>query len=176
MPSDEALLERLLQGDMGAFDALYTRYERPLFGFVRRYLSDTAEAEDVFHEAFIAMLEQARRGQPPRSFRAWLYTVARNLCLNRLRDRRRATRALAAKAREPAGPQEQPDSGLLRQEAAESLRQAVDRLPDPLGELYALRSGGLSYAELAEVLDIPLGTVKSRMNDMLKRLREEMSP
>ena len=176
MPSDEALFELLLQGDMGAFDTLYGRYERPLFCFVRRYLPEAQEAEDVFHETFLALLRQREQGGFERSFKAWVYTVARNLCLNRLRSRKRAARAMAACAQTPREPREQPDGRLLQREAAESLRRAVGLLPEALGELYALRSGGLSYAELAQVLGIPLGTVKSRMNDMVKRLREEMNP
>jgi len=63
---------------------------------------------------------------------------------------------------------------LLRQETAATLRKSVACLPEPLAELYALRAGGLSYAEIAEVLGIPVGTVKSRMHQMVGRLREEM--
>lgn len=176
MSSDEALFEHLLQGDMSAFDALYARYERPLFGYLRRLLADAHEAEDVFHETFMALLRLREQGDSPRSFKAWIYTVARNLCLNRLRSRKRATRAMAACKRAAREPQAQPDGRLLQRETVEALRRAADRLPEALGELYTLRSGGLSYAELAQVLGIPLGTVKSRMNDMVKRLRQEMNP
>jgi RNA polymerase sigma factor (sigma-70 family) len=175
MPSDEALYERLLAGDLGAFDALYERYERPLFGFVRRHLADAAEAEDVLHDTFLALLRSGDEGRSTRSFRAWIYQVARNLCFNRLRSRRRAIRAIEKMARSPEPPAEEPEHALLERESAEAFRRAVARLPTPLGELYALRAGGLSYAEVAEVLAVPLGTVKSRMHDMVGRLREEMS-
>jgi RNA polymerase sigma-70 factor (ECF subfamily) len=169
--SDEALYARLLRGELAAFDRLYERFERPLFGFVRAQLGDPAEAEDVLHEAFLAVLRAGGAGNELRSFRAWLFQVARNLCLNRVRARRRADRALEAAAREvePAGPHAPPPA---RDPAA--LHQAVARLPPPLAEVYQLRARGLSYDELAATLEIPLGTVKSRMHEMMKRLREEM--
>jgi RNA polymerase sigma-70 factor (ECF subfamily) len=172
--SDEALYERLIEGDLGAFDELYRRYERPLFGFILRMLPDRQEAEEVFHESFLALLREREGRHTIRSFRAWLYGTTRNQCLNRLRGRRRSARAMAAVASAPAAPAEGPEGALLRREAAEALRRAVSRLPTSLAELYALRARGLSYEELAEVLGVPQGTVKSRVHTMVSRLREEM--
>ena len=175
MASDEALYERLVEGDLDAFDVLYKRYERPLFGFLLGQLGgDRAEAEEVFHESFLAILREREQGREIRSFRAWIYRVARNVCLNRLRGRRRAARAMETEARTPPAAADEPERALMRQEKAAALRGAVARLPEPLGELYALRAGGMSYEELSEVLDVPLGTVKSRMSAMLSCLRQEM--
>jgi len=171
--SDEALYARLIRGELAAFDRLYERFERPLFGFLRAQLGDPAEAEDVFHEAFLAVLKAGGERIELRSFRAWLFQVARNLCLNRVRARRRADRALESVAREaqlaPAA-ELAPPAG--RDPAA--LHDAVSRLPPALAEIYQLRARGLSYDELSSILDIPVGTVKSRMHEMMKRLREEM--
>lgn len=173
--SDEALYARLLRGELAAFDRLYERFERPLFGFLRAQLGDAAEAEDVFHETFLAVLRAGGGQTELRSFRAWLFQVARNLCLNRVRARRRADRALESAAREariePAAPAEPPAG---RDPAV--LHAAVSRLPPALAEVYQLRARGLSYDELASILEIPVGTVKSRMHEMMKRLREEMQP
>jgi RNA polymerase sigma-70 factor (ECF subfamily) len=169
--SDEALYARLLRGELAAFDRLYERFERPLFGFVRAQLGDAAEAEDVFHEAFLAVLHAGGARTELRSFRAWLFQVARNLCQNRVRARRRADRALESVAREAIQP---------ALEAAPPgrdpvvLHDAVAKLPPALAEIYQLRARGLSYDELASILEIPVGTVKSRMHEMMKRLREEM--
>ena len=176
--SDEALYQRLLEGDLGAFDLLYERYERHLFGFICHQLGDAAEAEDVLHEAFLAVLKQRDAGQGARSFRAWLFQVARHLCLNRARTERRASKAkdeaaqslLAKAVHEPTGPEQ----ALEQRQRAEVLHAAVSRLPEALGALYRLRASGLSYEELAEVLGVPLGTVKSRMHELVNRLREEM--
>jgi RNA polymerase sigma-70 factor, ECF subfamily len=173
MISDEALFERLAGGDVGAFDLLYQRYERPLFGFLVSQLRDRSEAEDVFHEAFLAVLRE-RRGAPE-SFRAWLFQVARNLCRNRTRTRKRAERALAASQASPPVPASA-ESALAQRQVGEALRRAVDELPEPLSELYQLRAAGLSYEDMAGVLGVPLGTVKSRMHDMVGRLQKEMRP
>jgi RNA polymerase sigma-70 factor, ECF subfamily len=176
--SDEALLEELLRGDMRAFDALYDRHARALFAFVRAMLRDPTEAEDVLHEAFMALLRERGGAAAPRSLRAWLYKVARNLCLNRLRARRRADRAvveaasLADFAPAPAGV----DSRLEAAEVRERLVAAVGRLPEALAEVYRLRTAGLSYEEVADALGVPVGTVKSRVHEMVGRLREEMRP
>jgi len=173
MPSDEALRERLLRGDVGAFDALYDRHARPLHGFIRRMLGDAHEAEDVLHEAFLAMLRE-----PPDaavvSLRAWLYRVARNLCLNRIRSRRRGARAVEAAA-DPDASAAPPDRAYEAHEAEARLRRAVARLPEAHAELYALRAGGMQYDEIAAVLGVPVGTVKSRAHEMVSRLREEMT-
>lgn len=171
--SDEALYERLLGGDMSAFDLLWDRYERPLFGFVLKYLGDRAEAEDVLHEAFMAVLKARRRGE---HFRAWLFQVARNLCLNRLRSRSRSDRALDIVLRDEPQAADSPQSALEAHQAVTALHQALSRLPAQLAELYHLRVAGLSYEEMAEVVSAPLGTIKSRMHDLVSRLREEMKP
>ena len=77
MDSDERLYERLKRGEMAAFDALYGRYERRLFAFVRAHLGDGAEAEDVLHEAFMGVLQSREVDFSRGSFKSWLYTVAR---------------------------------------------------------------------------------------------------
>jgi RNA polymerase sigma-70 factor (ECF subfamily) len=176
MDSDEALFERLLAGELRAFDKLYERFERPLFGFIRARLGDTTEAEDVLHDAFMAVLREREKRSEVRSFRAWLYQVANNLCLNRLRSRQRAGRAVdAATQVEALGSAPVPaELALERHERAAQLSRAVTRLPAQLADLYRLRASGLSYDEVAAALDVPLGTVKSRMHEMVKRLREEM--
>ena len=171
--SDEALYARLLRGELAAFDRLYERLERPLFGFVRAQLGDAAEAEDVFHEAFLAVLHAGGAKTELRSFRAWLFQVARNLCLNRVRARRRADRAMESVAREAQLEPAAPD-GLPAGRDPGALQAAVSRLPPALAEIYQLRARGLSYDELSSILEIPVGTVKSRMHEMMKRLREEM--
>lgn len=175
MVSDEELYRLLLAGDLRAFDQLYARYERPLFGFIRRAVPEPAEAEDVLHDAFLALLRDRAGAGAARSLRAWLYQVARNLCLNRYRSHRRSTRALETDARTVAPPTAPPEDALLEREDQHALAGAVAHLPAELAELYRLRARGNSYEEMAQVLALPLGTVKSRMHQMVKRLREELS-
>lgn len=184
MVSDEALYEQWMAGELASFDQLYARYERPLFGFVRKHVRNPAEAEDLLHEAFMGVLRGGRErsgalGQEGRaitSFRAWLFQIARNLCLNRARAAGRASRALEVVARDEV-PVAEPASGTLeRHQAVAALLGAVELLPSPLAELYHLRVAGLSYEEMAGVVQAPVGTVKSRMHELVVRLREEMKP
>src|SRR5689334_5155452 len=97
LDSDEALYLRVRQGDMVAFDALYARYETRLYGFLHNQLRNRADAEDVFHEAFLTALKSRDvRFEREGGFRAWLYRVARNIASNRLRTSERGARAIAA--------------------------------------------------------------------------------
>ena len=109
------------------------------------------------------------------SFKPWIFQVTRNLCLNRLRTRRRATAALEIVSRDPADAREQPNEAVEAKEASEALRGAVAQLPPGLAEVYRLRAAGLSYEQMAETLKIPLGTIKSRLHEMVSRLKQEVS-
>ena len=175
--TDEALYLALVAGDTAAFDELYRRYEAPLFGYLVRQLGDHAEAEDAFHEAFMAVLRERRSARELQSFRAWIFQVAKNLCRNRARSRLRARRALEVQRRsvEQAASAVDDDADDARHAPA-ALERAVATLPEPLAEVYALRASGLSYRDIARVLRIPLGTVKSRIHDLVSRLRKEVRP
>ncbi len=173
--SDEALYRRLLQRDLGAFDELYARHARHLFGFIVHQLGDPAEAQDVLHDVFLAILREREAGARVLSLRAWLYQVARNLCLNRARTGRRAAAARDEAAASLLAELQAPGTALDQRERATAVTAAVGKLPEPLGALYRLRASGLSYEELAEVLGVPLGTVKSRMHELVTRLRKELT-
>jgi RNA polymerase sigma-70 factor (ECF subfamily) len=173
MPSDETLYLQLVAGDMAAFDELYRRYKRRLFAYIVRQVGDRSEAEDVYHEAFMAVLKERRSGRELSSFKAWIFQVALNLCRNRQRARDRTRRAFDKQsfALAAAPPTEQL---FAEHEAPLALERAAVQLPESMAELYRLRTAGLTHDEIAEALDVPLGTVKSRMKAMLARLREEM--
>ncbi len=174
MESDERLFERMRGGEMAAFEALYTRWERRLYGFIRAYLDDAAEAEDVFHETFMTVL-RAPADFSRGSFKAWVHQVARNAALNRLRSRRRGESARERHAVElPTVAPAAAPAALEARETQQALAAAVARLPKSLGEVYRLRASGLSYEEMAEVLAVPLGTVKSRMHQLVGALKKEM--
>jgi RNA polymerase sigma-70 factor (ECF subfamily) len=185
MDSDETLYTRVKKGDMRAFDVLYARYETSLFGFLLSQLRSREDAEDVFHEAFLNALKSREVVfDRERGFKTWLYRIAKNLASNRARSSRRGARALTeiGAATSSAGGLPAPDAArpaddtLAEHELRVALDAAVLRLPDSLSEVYHLRSSGLSYEEIAQVLEIPLGTLKSRMNQMVTQLREDLRP
>jgi RNA polymerase sigma factor (sigma-70 family) len=111
-----------------------------------------------------------------RCFKAWLYQVARHAAQNRIRSRSRGARAVAVAAFDPtlAEPPRLPDRAIESEERRAALARAVAGLPAPLAEVYRLRSGGASYDEIAIALEVPVGTVKSRMNELVHRLRSEV--
>ncbi len=176
MDSDETLFLRIRSGDIAAFDVLYERYEARLFAYLRAVTGDRRDAEEVLHDAFLSTLKAEKVAFEEGGFRAWLFRVARNLAFNRRRSSKRHERAtLAAGSSEPP-PSGAADSEMEAREVEAALESAVRRLPAPLGELFHLRTSGLSYEQIATVVDVPLGTVKSRMHQMVHVLREELKP
>jgi len=174
MDADETLYARVKRGDMAAFDELYARHAPRLFGFLRSQLPTAADAEEILHEAMLRTLESAEVTFDRASFRTWLYRIARNIAFNRARSSGRGAHAMQQLTQDPPPPPA--DEQLAHAEMMRALDDAVARLPRALSDLYRLRSSGLSYEEMADVLDIPLGTLKSRMHQMVGALREEMKP
>jgi RNA polymerase sigma-70 factor, ECF subfamily len=171
--SDEELYRRARGGDLASFDRLYDRHERPLFGFILRCVGERADAEEIFHDVFLNVMVGAEASFGEARFGAWLYRSARNACANRRRGAARGWRAmqgLEVVQAEGTDPEQQ----LLLEERATALSRAVERLPEPLGEVFSLRSAGLSYEEIASALGLPLGTVKSRMNSLVTQLKGEI--
>ena len=144
-------------------ESLYLQEGLPLLGYLRRIVGDAEIAQDLLQETFVVAL-RAVDGEAGASFqRAWLFGVARKLALNTLR-RRRATLPLPTQLGEIRG-QEDP--------RAESMRNAMARLPAIQRETLELRvCEELSYEEIAEALEIPIGTVRSRLHNAVRRLRE----
>jgi RNA polymerase sigma-70 factor, ECF subfamily len=187
--SDEELLARFRKGRKDAFAILVRRYERELYGYLRRYVGDSALAEDVFQNTFLQLCVKIKSYQAGRPVRPWLYTIATHQAIDALRRQRRHQSVSLHRIREDNGSAESDDlAGMLAckdispldavQEAERRLavRAAVDGLPDFLREVVILGYyQGLKYQEIADVLQIPLGTVKSRLHTALKRLQEAWS-
>jgi len=173
---DEELYQRVKRGDMSAFDLLYSRHQRGLFQFVSSYLKSQEEAEEVFHDAFIQVLDsrevQFGHGNCQGSFQGWLYLVARNISLNRLRSRKRSERVLS----EVDAPlsAESAESLLIQNVTSSHVSAAVALLPENLSEVLRLRLSGLAYQDIAQALEIPVGTVKSRFHTIVDSLRRSL--
>lgn len=176
MDSDETLFQRVRTGDLAAFDTLYERHEVRLFAYLRAVSGDRHDAEELLHDAFLAALKERDATFEDGAFRGWLYRIARNLAFNRRRAGQRRDRLHASVPEEEPPESARADAAIERRELEVALEQAVGRLPLPLGELYHLRSSGLSYEQIASVVEAPVGTVKSRMHQMVNVLREELKP
>jgi RNA polymerase sigma-70 factor, ECF subfamily len=185
--SDEQLLCRLRAGEREVFGPLVRRFERELFGYLRRYLGDDDLADDVFQNTFVQVFLKIAQYEPGRPAKPWLYAIATNQAIDALRrkNRRADQRADGAVAPDDEGeprplfeliaaPDTGPPDHAERAEQRALVRAAVSRLPDLLRQVVLLAYfQGLKYKEVAEVLDIPVGTVKSRLHAALTKLTEE---
>lgn len=169
---DEDLLRAAGGGDALAFRSLVERYSDELHGYFRRRTGD-AGAEDLVQETFLRLHRTAPRYVPQSTFRTFLYTIARNIALNHLRDRRPA--AGFEKGATPVAPTPTPPQTAESAERALAVRRAIEGLSDALKDVVLLRHyQGLSFREIADVLGIPEGTAMRRMSDALLRLREDL--
>ncbi len=166
--SDGDLIQRAAGGDRSAFELLYRRYARPVFGLALRRLGDRGRAEDAVQETFASVWRSAGSYKPERGPGApWLYAVARNAIVDRARSR---TDTPAEIPEEPAagpGPADQAEQGWV----AWRVHRALEELPEREREVIKLAYwSGLSQSEVSEFLGIPLGTVKTRTRAALMHL------
>ena len=168
--TDGELIQRAADGDRSAFEQLYQRYARPVFGLALRRLGDRGRAEDAVQETFASIWRSAATYRPDRGPGApWLYAVARNAIV----DRARARTEIPAEI--PEEPARGPGPGDLAEQSWVSWRvhRALEELNEREREVVALAYwSGLSQSEVAEFLGIPLGTVKTRTRAALMRLSE----
>ncbi len=167
-PTDGELIARVAAGDRGAFEELYGRYVRAVLGLALRRLGDRGRAEDATQDAFVAIWRSARTYDPARGSGApWLYAVARNA----ITDGLRRLPEPAADPPDEAATDADPLTHAEREWVSWRVHRALEELPAherPVIELAYWR--GLSQSEIAELLAIPLGTVKTRTRSALARL------
>jgi RNA polymerase sigma-70 factor, ECF subfamily len=171
-PTDEDLLERVGRRDRDAFEVLYRRYSRSMLGLALRRLGDRGRAEDALQETFSAIWRAAKTYRPERGPAApWLFAVARNSISDRGRARREPPAEAPDEASDEAGPDEQAEQSWL----AWRVHSALETLPDHERRLIELAYwSGLSQSEIANLVGIPLGTVKTRTRSALTRLAVEL--
>ena len=184
LDSNAALMARVQAGDLDAFEPLVRRYERRLFGYFLNLVEDPATAADLAQETFVRVYRAAARYQESGKFESWLFRIAANLVRSRQRrpDQRMPHLSLEeapAGARELAshGREARPDEAAWRAELRDALQKALPRLPFVFREAVLLRDvEGRSYREIAEMLGVEEGTVKSRAHRGRKHLKELLAP
>lgn len=182
---DQELVERVQRGDKKAFDLLVLKYQRKVVNLVSRYVRNQSEALDVTQEAFIKAYKALPKFRGDSAFYTWIYRIAINTAKNHI----------VAQGRRPpgsdldAGTAEQMDIGvrlqenttpenqLLQNEIAETVRDAIDELPEDLKTAITLRElEGLSYEEIASAMSCPVGTVRSRIFRARDAINTKLAP
>ena len=182
---EQLLLEYRQNGDRELYAQLVYRYERELFNYLRRYLGNAEMAEDVFQAAFLSVHLKCDSFQEGRRFRPWLYSIATNAAIDaRRRNKRHRTVSL-----DTPREQDNEDVGRLvnllessdpdpvdtavNAERSRLVRQTLDKLPESMtAVIHLVYYQGMKYREAAEVLEIPVGTVKSRLNSAINKLTD----
>src|SRR5690348_6323817 len=167
---DGALLVRIASGDRNAFEELYRRYVRSMFGLALRRLGDRGRAEDAVQETFASIWRSAGSYRPERGPGApWLYAVARNAIVDRARARTETPADIPEEAAPDAGPADRAEQSWV----SWRVHAALEELPEREREVISLAYwSGLSQSEVAEFLGLPLGTVKTRTRAALARLAD----
>ncbi|MBX3417830.1 MAG: RNA polymerase sigma factor [Pirellulaceae bacterium] len=182
---EQLLLEYRQTGDREVFAQLVYRYERELFNYLRRYLGNSEMAEDVFQATFMQVHLKCEQFNAERRFRPWLYSVATNQAIDARRRNKRHMMLSLDTPREQEhdevgqlvdlleSSEQGPSAGCLDAERREIIRNTLEQLPESMFAVVNLvYYQGMKYREAAEVLDIPVGTVKSRVHAAITRLGE----
>jgi RNA polymerase sigma-70 factor, ECF subfamily len=188
--TDEMLMVRYQRGDREAFVELVRRYKTPIFNFAMRQLRQTSVAEDVTQDVFLRVVQNAAEFKHEARFTTWVYTIARNLCIDQLRKlthRRHPSLDQPAAAESDdnrplveniAGshPTANAERSVIGSEVAARIITAVDALPEDQREVFLLREiANLPFKEIAVVTGVGENTVKSRMRYALDRLQEALA-
>lgn len=183
--TDQILVERVQAGDKSAFDLLVKRYQHKVIGLIGRYVQDQAEALDVAQEAFIKAYRALDSFRGESAFYTWLYRIATNTAKNYLVTRSRRPPGtdididdvLQAESESELREIETPENNLYRDELFSVMASTLEALPEELRVALTLRElEGMSYEEIAEVMDCPIGTVRSRIFRARDAIDKELKP
>ncbi len=184
-PADEALLRAYQAGEDQAFELLLDRYRRPLFNFLLRSVRDRGRAEELYQDVWMRVIERCDEFRGDAKFSTWLYTIARNRCVDYQRKmvfRRHASLDATALGSSQSLGERVPNPGpptdrlAMRGTLQARIAEAVEELPEEQREVFLMRQvQGLAFKEIAEVVGVSANTVKSRMRYALERLQQGLS-
>jgi RNA polymerase sigma-70 factor (ECF subfamily) len=183
--SDQRLVERVQRGDKKAFDLLVLKYQNKVANLISRYIRDHAEVLDVTQEAFIKAYRALPKFRGDSAFYTWLYRVAINTAKNHLaaQSRRPPGDDIEAETAEqmdmgtPLKEGDTPERMALQREIAQTIQKALDELPEDLRTAITLRElEGLTYEEIAQAMECPIGTVRSRIFRAREAIDAKLKP
>ena len=168
------LIRKTLEGDAEAFGELVRAHQDRLYTSLVHYFGNEADARDVVQDALVQVLQKLPQFEQQSSFYTWLYRIAFNLASNRVRRRKRE-REILADHTPRGGDAEPPSRQLERDETIAQVRAALAGIPEPYRSVIVLRElDGADYATIAQILDIEIGTVRSRLHRARSMLREAL--
>ncbi len=182
---DKELVLRVQQGDKSAFDLLVLKYQHRIIQLVNRFVKDPSEAQDVAQEAFVKAYRALGNFRGDSAFYTWLYRIAINTAKNYLvsRSRRHSDYEVDLNDAEQIEGARQlkgldtPDSLLMNDQIVEAIKEAIDGLPDEMKTAIMLREfEGMRYEEIAEAMDCPVGTVRSRIFRAREAIDKKLTP
>jgi RNA polymerase sigma-70 factor (ECF subfamily) len=183
--ADLELVERVKKGDKKAYDLLVLKYQQKVANIISRYIKDPSEVFDVSQEAFIKAYRALPKFRGDSAFYTWLYRIAINTAKNHLAAKGRRppaddVEAVTAEQMDAGGrlrETDTPERLLLKDEIARTIREAVDELPQDLRTAITLRElEGMSYDEIAEAMECPIGTVRSRIFRAREAIDKKLKP
>jgi RNA polymerase sigma-70 factor (ECF subfamily) len=179
--SDEQLIARFQLGDVQAYDLLVRRYKDQLLNFVYRFVGNRTDAEDIVQETFLRVYKNKHMYKEIAKFSTWVYTIAGNLAKTELRRRKRHKIFSVSNFVNEERDYDIPDREHSPEKKVDStiqediIQKAIEKLPAKFREVIILRDiQGFAYEEISQILDIPLGTVKSRVNRGRLKLQEDL--
>lgn len=185
--ADEDLMVRYQRGEVRAFEVLLSRHRKPVYNFILRFVGDKETAEDLLQEAFMRVIKGAEAYKRQAKFTTWLYTIARNLCVDQTRRRKHRKHASLDAPMDASGD----DSGTLLDVIASNemasdrksvnkqlhatMQRAIEGLSEEQREVFLMREFlDMPFKQIADVVGVPENTVKSRMRYALEKLRLEL--
>jgi RNA polymerase sigma-70 factor (ECF subfamily) len=183
--TDQQLVDRVFKGDKHAFDLLVLRYQHRILGLIGRFINDPAEVEDVAQEAFIKAYRALPKFRGDSQFYTWLYRIAINTAKNYLVARGRRPPATDVDVEDAEFMEhntaltdiESPEASQERDDLQRVINEAIEDLPEDLRTAFTLREfSGLSYEEITEIMDCPVGTVRSRIFRAREALDKKIRP
>ncbi len=189
LKDEELMISLVEKGDLSAFEELLKRYEKPLFGYISKYMNNFHIAQDLFQETFYRIFKHRKSFNNSLSFSTWAYRIATNVCINELKTKARELEVSLednSLGQEPSflskdkkvdtiSHNPSPEEHSIKKDLEEKIRGLALSLPEKLKSVFILSEyQGLSCHDIANILEIPIGTVKSRLHNSFRHLLDLM--